>query len=127
AIVAGRKGMRWGTGGPRSVFGGTYGLLEPNGDFVAVLAGHPQIVKVTAEGKVAERIGRGAYPLGIKTGLQWEEIPGHLEKNERLLFHSDGLTEARNPNGREFGDTYIDAIVSWNARCPAATLVDTIV
>jgi sigma-B regulation protein RsbU (phosphoserine phosphatase) len=115
------------TGGPRSFFAATYVLLEPNGDFVAVLAGHPPIVKITADGKVAERIGRGAYPLGIKTGLDWDEIHGHLDRNERLLFHSDGLTEARNPTGREFGDTYIDAMVGWNPRCSAAMLVDTIV
>lgn len=115
------------TGGPRSFFACCYMLLEPGGDFVIVLAGHPPILKVNGEGKVAERIGRGAYPLGIKTGLVWEEVRGRLEPGERLLLHSDGLTEARNGNGREFGDTYVDAIVGWNARASATTLVETIV
>ncbi len=115
------------TGGPRSFFAACYVLLEPGGDYVAVLAGHPPMVKVGVDGRVAERIGRGAYPLGIKTGLEWEEIHGRLEQQERLLFHSDGLTEARNPNGREFGDTFVDAIAGWNPRASAAGLVDTIV
>jgi sigma-B regulation protein RsbU (phosphoserine phosphatase) len=115
------------TGGPRSFFASCYLLFEKGGDYVAVLAGHPPIVKVTAEGKIAERIGRGAYPLGIKTGLVWEEVRGHLEPGEKLLFHSDGLTEARNPNGREFGDSYVDAIVGWNSRASATTLLDTLV
>jgi sigma-B regulation protein RsbU (phosphoserine phosphatase) len=115
------------TGGPRSFFAACYVLLDPSGDYVAVLAGHPPMVKVTADGKVSERVGRGAYPLGIKTGLEWEEIHGHLEHQERLLLHSDGLTESRNNNGREFGDTFIDAIVGWNPRTSAAALVDTIV
>ena len=115
------------TGGPRSFFACCYMLLEPGGDFVIVLAGHPPILKVSAEGRVAERIGRGAYPLGIKTGLVWEEVRGRLEPGERLLFHSDGLTEARNANGREFGDSYVDAIVGWNAKASATTLIETIV
>jgi serine phosphatase RsbU (regulator of sigma subunit) len=115
------------TGGPRSFFACCYLLLEPNGDFVTVLAGHPPIVKVGADGKVLERITRGAYPFGIKTGIEWEEIHGHLERGERLLLHSDGLSEARNANEREFGDSYIDAIVGWNPRASAAALVESIV
>ncbi len=115
------------TGGPRSFFACCYLLLEPGGDFVAVLAGHPPVIKVTADGKIAERIGRGAYPFGIKTGLAWEETHGHLERGERLLLHSDGLSEARNTNGREFGDSYIDAIAGWSPRSSAASLVETIV
>src|SRR5207302_5381278 len=67
------------TGGPRSLFAACYVLLEPGGDCIAVLAGHPPMVKVNADGKVSERVGRGAYPLGIKTGLEWEEVHGHLE------------------------------------------------
>jgi serine phosphatase RsbU (regulator of sigma subunit) len=114
-------------GGPRSFFAACYALFEPNGEFVMVLAGHPPIVKVTGEGKVAERIGRGAYPLGVKNGLQWDELRGRLEPGERLLFHSDGLTEARNANGREFGDSYVDAIVGWSPRLSAPALVETMV
>jgi sigma-B regulation protein RsbU (phosphoserine phosphatase) len=114
-------------GGPRSFFAACYALFEPSGDFVMVLAGHPPTTKITAAGKVAERIGRGAYPLGVKNGLTWEELRGRLEPNERLLFHSDGLTEARNGNGREFGDSYVDAIAGWNPRTSAPALVETIV
>lgn len=127
AIIAVLNRIICRTGGPRSFFAGCYVLLEPGGEFIAVIAGHPPIVKVTSEGKVAERIGRGAYPLGIKMGLEWEEVHGRLERNERLILHSDGLTESRNANDREFGDSFIDAIAGWNATCSASTLVETIV
>ena len=40
--------------------------------------------------------------------MKWEELHGSLERGERLLFHSDGLTEARNANENEFGDAYVD-------------------
>jgi serine phosphatase RsbU (regulator of sigma subunit) len=114
------------TGGPRSFFSCCYVLFEPDGRFSATVAGHPQIVKI-AGGKVVDRIGTGSYPLGVKTGMTWQELHGSLEHGERLLFHSDGLTEARNANEKEFGDTYVDAIVGWHPSASAATLIETFV
>ncbi len=115
------------TGGPRSFFSCAYVLLSPNGEFMATLAGHPEILKVDGQGKVVERIGRGAYPLGVKSGLQWEELRGALAPGERLLLHSDGLTEARNASEREFGDAYVETIVGWGPEAASQDLVDTLV
>ena len=114
------------TGGPRSFFSCCYVLFDRDGSFTATVAGHPQIVKI-ASGKVVDRIGTGSYPLGVKSGMKWEQLLGSLAPGERLLFHSDGLTEARNANEREFGDSFVDAIVGWNNAASAATLVDTLV
>jgi len=115
------------TGGPRSFFACCYVLLSPAGEFIAITAGHPEILKIDGNGKVVERLGRGSYPLGIKTGLAWQEIRGNLGRGERLLFHSDGLTEARNRTGHEFGDSYVDAIVSWNPSATPSAVVNTFV
>jgi hypothetical protein len=114
------------TGGPRSFFSCCYFLLEQNGTFVATVAGHPQIVKISG-GKVVDRIGLGSYPLGVKSGMKWDDLHGSLAPGERLLFHSDGLTEARNANGREFGDSFVDAIIGWNPAQSASALIDTFV
>jgi len=114
------------TGGNRSFFACCYVLLEPDGSFAATVAGHPPILKIDGGGKIAERIGRGAYPLGIKASMQWEESRGWLAPGERLLLHSDGLTEARNVNSREFGDAYLDAIVGWNGSAAAHAMVQTV-
>jgi hypothetical protein len=114
------------TGGPRSFFSCCYFLFERDGNFIATVAGHPQVVKIAA-GKVVERIGAGSYPLGVKAGMVWQELHGSLDRDERLLFHSDGLTEARNANEREFGDSFVDTIVGWNTAATAAALVDTLV
>jgi sigma-B regulation protein RsbU (phosphoserine phosphatase) len=115
------------TGGSRSFFSCCYVLLSPDGSFTATLAGHPPILKVDAKGQIAERIGHGAYPLGVKAGLSWEIVAGTLEPGEKLLLHSDGLTEARNVQEREFGDHYVDVIVGWHPENTATQLVDTLV
>jgi sigma-B regulation protein RsbU (phosphoserine phosphatase) len=126
AIVSSLNRILCRTGGSRSFFSCCYVLLERDGTFIATVAGHPQIVKI-ASGKVIDRIGTGSYPLGVKTGMKWQELHGSLERGERLLFHSDGLTEARNANEKEFGDAYVDAIVGWHPATSASTLVETLV
>jgi sigma-B regulation protein RsbU (phosphoserine phosphatase) len=127
SIVASLNRILCRTGGTRSFFSCVYVLLAPDGSFLATVAGHPQVLKVGIDGKVADRIGRGSYPLGIKPNMTWEALGGTLAPGERLLLHSDGLTEARNTNEREFGDSYVEAIVGWHPEASAQELVDTIV
>ena len=79
-----------------------------------------------AGGTISDRIGRGAYPLGVKAALQWDVVEGTLNPGERLLFHSDGLTEARNARDAEFGDTYVEVIAGWHPEGSAANLIDSI-
>jgi serine phosphatase RsbU (regulator of sigma subunit) len=126
AIISSLNRILCRTGGPRSFFSCCYALFERDGSFIVTVAGHPQIVKI-ASGKVIDRIGTGSYPLGVKSGMVWQELHGSLDRGERLLFHSDGLTEARNANEREFGDSFVDAIIGWNNAATAATLVEILV
>jgi sigma-B regulation protein RsbU (phosphoserine phosphatase) len=114
------------TGGSRSFFSCCYVLLSPDGTFTGTIAGHPQVLKVDRGGKVVDHIGRGSYPLGVKSGMVWDELSGTLLPGERLVFHSDGLTEARNPIGREFGESYVEAILGWSPAASASAVVETL-
>ena len=115
------------TGGSRSFFSCCYILLSPDGTFNATFAGHPQMLKLDPHGRVIERIGQGAYPLGIKSGLTWAEEHGSLARGERLLLYSDGLPESRDEQDRECGEAYIEAVIARNGEAPANLLVDAIV
>lgn len=84
------------------------------------------MLKIDASGHIAERIGRGAYPLGVKANLAWEITSGTLAAGERLVLHSDGLTEARNLQENEFGDTYLEVIAGWHPEATAQSLIDSI-
>jgi serine phosphatase RsbU (regulator of sigma subunit) len=110
------------TGGPRAFFGCIYLLLTPDGTFSGSVAGHPPILLVLKDGTVRERIGKGAYPLGIRTELAWEAARGTLAPGELLFLHSDGLSEARNAAGEEFGDARIEAAIRRTVQLPAPAM-----
>jgi serine phosphatase RsbU (regulator of sigma subunit) len=111
------------TGGPRAFFGCVYLLISPDGSFEASVAGHPPVLRVAGNGDILERIGKGAYPLGVKTPLVWEIQRRRIEGGEELLLHSDGLSEARDHAGNEFGDARIEAAIRRLAPRPASDLV----
>jgi hypothetical protein len=115
------------TGGSRSFFSCCYILLSPDGTFSATFAGHPQMLKLDQQGRVIERIGQGAYPLGIKSELTWAEEHGSLARGERLLLFSDGLPESRDEQDRECGEAYVEAVIARHGGAPANQLVDAIV
>lgn len=106
--------------GPRQFFAGIALLLRPDGSFEAAVAGHPPVLRVDVRGAVVERFGRGAYPLGIKEGQAWAVETGAVAPGESLVLHSDGLPEARNALGQEFGDERTLAVLARTAGRPAA-------
>ncbi|MBI2213177.1 MAG: serine/threonine-protein phosphatase [Acidobacteria bacterium] len=127
AIFSSLNRMLLRVGGNRSFFSACYVVLTPGGAFELVLAGHPEILKVDVAGHVVSRIGRGAYPLGIKEQASWEILEGSLGLGEALVLHSDGLTESRNPEGKELGDSYLETVISWQAGAKASEMLEEIV
>ncbi len=111
------------TGGPRAFFGCVYLLVSPDGSFAGSVAGHPPVLRLDAAGAVRERIGKGAYPLGVKTPLSWEVERGSVEAGQALLLHSDGLSEARDASGAEFGDARVEFSLRRAAALAAPDLV----
>jgi sigma-B regulation protein RsbU (phosphoserine phosphatase) len=114
------------TGSPRAFFSCVYLLLSPDGAFLGSVAGHPQPLLAGADGNVRARIGKGAYPLGIRPQLSWSVESGRLEKGETLFLHSDGLSEARNAADQEFGEPRIEGLLRSGAALPPQALADAI-
>ncbi len=80
--------------------------LSPEKGFIKVWnGGLPDILVRKEDGRISS-IPSGHLPLGI---IGDDEFDGtlHLEKldkNDHIYFYSDGLTEAVNPEGDQFGD-----------------------
>jgi serine phosphatase RsbU (regulator of sigma subunit) len=107
------------TGSKRAFFGCVYLLFSRDGALSGSIAGHPQPLAIRPDGSVRQRFGAGAYPLGIRNGVSWPVENGRLEAGEILLLHSDGVSEARDATGQEFGDARIEAAVRAAIRLPA--------
>jgi phosphoserine phosphatase RsbU/P len=104
AVTAALNRILCATGGPRSFFAGVALLLEPDGSYEAIVAGHPPLLHLGRDGSLRARIGAGSYPLGIRSGGGgWAAERGVLEEGDALLLHSDGLAEARRADGMQFG------------------------
>ena len=79
-----------------------YGVLEPtSGRFQFANAGHDLPYVKTATG--SEELRARGMPLGLMTGMAYEEKETVLAPGDSLLLHSDGVVEAHNPDGGMFG------------------------
>ena len=72
-----------------------------SGNFVFANAGQTLPCQRTAEG-ILELRARG-MPLGLMSGMEYEEVEGKLAVGENILLYSDGLVEAHDPDREMFG------------------------
>jgi serine phosphatase RsbU (regulator of sigma subunit)/anti-sigma regulatory factor (Ser/Thr protein kinase) len=80
-----------------------YAVLEPaTGRLVYANAGHNIPYRKKFDSVVDELRARG-MPLGLLPGSVYEEKEVNLEPGEVVLFTSDGIAEAHNPEGEMFG------------------------
>ena len=97
------------TGGPRAFLTLFYGLLEPaSGRLDYVCAGHP-FPLLRRRGGGLERLGRGAFPLGLRPGLDLEADQVELAPGDLLLLYTDGIPAAVDENGEAFGFERLEA------------------
>ncbi|MDQ3862152.1 MAG: serine/threonine-protein phosphatase [Actinomycetota bacterium] len=88
-----------------------YATLEPErGTFAYANAGH-DLPYVQRGGDAEELMARG-MPLGLMPGMPYEEKQTILQAGEGVLFYSDGLVEAHNPEGEMFGFPRLRALVA---------------
>ena len=88
-----------------------YGVLEiSSGKFRFANAGHDLPYVKTATG--SEELRARGMPLGLMTGMRYEEKEVVLAPGEVLLLHSDGIVEAHNPAREMFGFPRLKEVVA---------------
>jgi serine phosphatase RsbU (regulator of sigma subunit)/anti-sigma regulatory factor (Ser/Thr protein kinase) len=88
-----------------------YALLDPeSGQLQYANAGHDLPYRRLETG-VDELKARG-MPLGLMQGMNYEEKEITLEPGQTVLFHSDGLVEAHNPDREMFGFPKLQALMA---------------
>ncbi|HYT75972.1 MAG TPA: GAF domain-containing SpoIIE family protein phosphatase, partial [Vicinamibacterales bacterium] len=87
-------------------------------------SGLPYPIRATADG--VAQIELPGVPLGSFAGSAYDELTMALHAGDLFVFCSDGVFEAMNVNGEEFGAERLIEVVRQSRELPARTVVDTI-
>jgi hypothetical protein len=102
--------------GTRFVTGVLAQLNMSTGMFSWVNRGHHPPVVIRGGRWVTVLQCPPAHPMGLDLGLPVTLCQEQLEPGDRVLLYSDGITEARNRHGQEFGiDRFTDFIIRATA------------
>jgi phosphoserine phosphatase RsbU/P len=82
------------------------------------IAGHPPPLLRTADGRVVA-LGRPSAPLGVDAGTVYTDSTVDLPAGSTLLLYTDGVTEARDDAGAQFGEDGLQELLG-DAGCAAA-------
>jgi PAS domain S-box-containing protein len=84
-------------------------------------AGHPPPLMVHSSGEV-EEVGCSGRVLGVFPDAELRDTSLRLMPGETLVLYTDGVTEARSPDGDFFGEGKLRHLLSSCAGCDAVTL-----
>jgi len=92
-----------------------YAILDPkSGRLSYANAGH-DLPYLRCGGGEAEELRARGMPLGLMPEMSYEEKEMVLDTGEGILFYSDGLVEAHNPEGEMFGFPRLRALIAQHA------------
>ena len=78
-----------------------------------VNAGHNPPIVIHRDGS-HDRLEEGGIVLGVFPSQASRRAPMPLEPGDRVILFTDGVTEAGNVDGEEFGETRLVQLVSAN-------------
>ena len=88
-----------------------YAVLFPDGRLTYCNAGHNPPMVVSSEGDV-QRLEAGGMVIGLFDDVPFEEATVVLKPNDFLVAFTDGVSEALDPSGEEFGDDRLLASIA---------------
>jgi PAS domain S-box-containing protein len=104
--------------------------LEPGDDSAGVVvdvsrAGHPAPLLVRPGGQV-EEVGCSGRVLGVFDDAELRDTSLRLMPGEAIVLYTDGVTEARSPDGGFFGEDRLRHLLGFCTGSDAATLAGRI-
>ena len=101
-----------------------YGILGPNGAFRYTNAGHNAPALVSRKG--IRRLATGGPILGTFARASYEEEAISLDAGDTVVMFTDGVSEARNAAGEEFGEERLMTTLESTASAAPAVLLNRI-
>ena len=103
-----------------------YGVLDgPAKKLTYTSAGHNPPILMRADGSHL-RLEQGGAALGLFEAWNYEEGQVGLESGDRLVLFTDGVTEASNTGGEEYGESRLLSLLRDNRGLRATDLQTTI-
>jgi sigma-B regulation protein RsbU (phosphoserine phosphatase) len=102
-----------------------FAILDPDGAFHFVNAGHNPGLVLRKDGSRAE-LGACGTVLGMFDDSQYKSQTLALEPGDVVVLYSDGITESRNPEDQEFGPEKLEQVTRALCDTPARAIHDRI-
>jgi sigma-B regulation protein RsbU (phosphoserine phosphatase) len=103
-----------------------YGVLDASNRTLAYTnAGHNPPLVLEPDG-AARFIERGGLPLGMFRDTRYYEYYMPIEQGQVLVFYTDGVTEAQNPAGEEYGRERLVEAVRASRHLKSSELIQVI-
>jgi len=103
-----------------------YGVLDcVRGVLTYSNAGHPEPILLHPDGGI-ELMDKGGTIIGIGGILPFEEDQKVLQRGDKIILYSDGVTELQNPDGDLFGADRLRSLVRDARDRPIDNLLDLI-
>lgn len=108
-----------------------YGFFDvDNNTLIFARAGHNPLIVRKSVGGAPELLNPRGLAIGMERGPIFsstiEERAVPIQSGDVFIFYTDGISEAMNKNGDEFGEDRLSQLVSQHARESAQTILDKI-
>jgi sigma-B regulation protein RsbU (phosphoserine phosphatase) len=100
------------------------GKAAPSGVVEICNAGHPAPLLVHSGG--VESIAATGLPVGMFCQECYTSTQVKVGNGDRLLLYTDGLSEARNSHGVEYGGARLQSLLSESRQLPANALIQRV-
>ena len=80
-------------------------------ELALVSAAHPPMLHYDPRTGRFEEVGKGAPPLGTSLAARYELVRRPMAAGDLLIFYTDGLVEARNDQGQDYGDARLQRAI----------------
>ncbi|HBM15102.1 MAG TPA: hypothetical protein DD381_01945 [Lentisphaeria bacterium] len=108
-----------------TVFVGFFDTLQS--EFVFANAGHDNVLLIKVDGTIHEIGEHQKIPIGFLPKSSYISEKIKLEKNDILVFYTDGITEAHSPDKEFFGLDRLKSLIRNNLNMKPQELCDHIV
>jgi sigma-B regulation protein RsbU (phosphoserine phosphatase) len=96
-----------------------FGLLDTEtGRTAIVQAGHPYPLFTDSSTHPVRALGQGGLPIGILRDADYEAVMLDMQPGSRLYLYSDGISEALDETGRQFGMEGLAGVVEGMRAVP---------